>query len=84
MLPVTCRAVPQVDSPVNWSVDQVQQLQYAHLVHKVTEQQREWTGLYDKLVAEGLVNKAAPPPSKQVGGGTAAQQQKGARSGAEQ
>jgi hypothetical protein len=50
---------------VNWSVDQVQQLQYSHLVHKVTEQQGEWSGLYDKFVAEGLVNKAAAP-SKQV------------------
>ena len=56
----------QVDSPVNWSQDQVQQLQYAHLIHKVTEQHREWSSLYGKLLAEGLVDKAAPP-SKQVG-----------------
>lgn len=55
----------QVDSPVTWSVEQVQQLQYSHLVHKVTEQQREWSNLYDKFVSEGLVNQTAPP-SKQV------------------
>jgi hypothetical protein len=61
---VRCCCV-QVDSPVNWSVEQVQQLQYSHLVHKVTEQQREWSNLYDKFVSEGLINKTAPP-SKQV------------------
>lgn len=60
----------QVESPVNWSVDQVQQLQYAHLIHKVTEQQQEWTRLYDKFVQEGVVGKGGTAaPSKQVGGG---------------
>lgn len=43
----------------------MQQLQYAHLIHKVTEQQQEWSGLYDKFLHEGMVNKAAAP-SKQV------------------
>lgn len=43
----------------------MQQLQYPHLIHKVTEQQREWSEFYDKFVKEGLVNKASPP-SKQV------------------
>lgn len=55
-----------VNSPVNWSPELVQQLQYPHLIHKVTEQQREWSEFYDKFVKEGLVNKASPP-SKQVG-----------------
>lgn len=55
----------RVDSPVNWSPELVQQLQYPHLIHKVTEQQQEWSALYDKFVQEGLINKASPP-SKQV------------------
>lgn len=48
-------------------MEQVQQLQYMHLVHKVTEQQREWTTLYEKFVSEGLVDKsaAAAVPSMQ-------------------
>jgi hypothetical protein len=55
----------RVDSPVNWSQELVQQLQYAHLIHKVTEQQQEWSKLYDKF-EEAAVNKGSVP-SKQVG-----------------
>lgn len=55
----------RVESPVNWSAELVQQLQYPHLIHKVTEQQQEWSALYDKFISEGLVNKASAP-SKQV------------------
>jgi hypothetical protein len=54
----------RVDSPVNWSQELVQQLQYAHLIHKVTEQQQEWSKLYDKF-KEAAVNKGSVP-SKQV------------------
>lgn len=56
----------QVDSPVNWSSEQLQQLSHAHLVHKVTEQQQEWGALHDRLCTQGLVDTAAAP-SKQVG-----------------
>jgi hypothetical protein len=55
----------RVDSPVNWSQELVQQLQYSHLIHKVTEQQQEWSTLYDKF-KEAAVNKGSAP-SKQVG-----------------
>jgi hypothetical protein len=55
-----------VDSPVNWSQELVQQLQYAHLIHKVTEQQQEWSKLYDKF-QEAAVNTGSVP-SKQVRG----------------
>lgn len=51
----------KVDSPVNWSQELVQQLQYPHLVHKVTEQQREWAALYGKFLEQGAVDKTSAP-----------------------
>ncbi|WIA22825.1 hypothetical protein OEZ86_009775 [Tetradesmus obliquus] len=53
----------RVDSPVNWSQELVQQLRYSHLIHKVTEQQQEWSKLYDKF-QEAAANKGSAP-SKQ-------------------
>lgn len=60
----------RVDSPVNWTPELVQQLQYPHLIHQVAEQQQEWSAFYDTLVNEGLVNRVAAP-SKQVSRATA-------------
>jgi len=47
----------RVDVPVLWKQELVQQLQYPQLIHKVTQQQQEWEGLYASFQA-GLATGA--------------------------
>eukprot|EP00775_Hariotina_reticulata_P001404 gene1404-1747_t len=54
-----------VNSPVNWSQEMVQQLQYAHLIHKVTEQRKEWSDMYSQFRAEGVVDTSSAPSEQE-------------------
>ncbi|GBF88574.1 hypothetical protein Rsub_01289 [Raphidocelis subcapitata] len=51
-----------VDTPVSWSGERLQQLQYPYLIQKVTEQQQEWAALHEGLCA-GMA-PGVPPPSR--------------------
>ncbi|KAI8477484.1 MAG: hypothetical protein J3K34DRAFT_453032 [Monoraphidium minutum] len=49
-----------VDTPVTWSDERLQQLQYPFLIQKVTEQRREWGALHERLTAGMAPGVEAP------------------------
>lgn len=51
-----------VDQPVTWSDERLQQLQYPYMIHKVSEQRQEWSALHERMCAS--MAPGAQPPSR--------------------
>ncbi|KIZ03308.1 hypothetical protein MNEG_4645 [Monoraphidium neglectum] len=51
-----------LDTPVTWSDERLQQLQYPYLIQKVAQQQQEWAALHASAAASAA--PGAAPPSR--------------------